>query len=79
MRLALLQAAILAAIPMARATAMPDVAPGAGTSLDGAVFAQPKYYPTAEPAKLTSRSVLDVLLGRRQTCAAGYGYCSGEA
>lgn len=36
-----------------------------------------QFLPATPVNKTSARSILSVLLGRAQTCDAGYGYCAG--
>jgi len=86
MRLPLLaELAVLAgSAALVRCTAMADTQPGSDTDAEAVLLYDPpilraQFLPSNEPGKVDSRSVLDLLLGRRQTCNAGYGYCRGDS
>lgn len=80
----------LAVLPAVRGIDIADVADIGALSVDGVgdfaeqEFLSPpleaKFLPSAPTnGKASPRSVLDILLGKRQTCSAGYGYCSGKS
>src|SRR3569833_1309140 len=71
--------AILAAASIVRGGAITNASRDFSIERDQDILRllEPNYNPD-DTTNLTSRSVLDALLNRRQSCSPGYGYCSGK-